>query len=100
MRREIEWEFNLMYFAFEKRIPILGICRGCQLINVFFGGSLYQDLKRYKREEKISQTHWRVEGKDSFHKICIEKDTYLYKILGKEEIVVNSSHHQAIKKPW
>lgn len=97
-KKRDQWEFNLMYFAFKKGIPILGICRGCQLINVFLGGSLYQDLKRYKREGKISQIHWRVGGKDSSHKISIEKDTYLYKILRKEEIIVNSSHHQAIKK--
>ncbi|MEN2984397.1 MAG: gamma-glutamyl-gamma-aminobutyrate hydrolase family protein [Dictyoglomaceae bacterium] len=93
-----QWEFNLIKEAFERKIPILGICRGCQLINVFFGGSLYQDLKRYKEEGKISQIHWREEGEDSFHNIYIEKDTNLYKILGKEEIIVNSSHHQAIKR--
>lgn len=93
-----EWEFKLIDLAFKRRIPILGICRGCQLINVYFGGSLYQDLKRYKRERIISQDHWRIDGKDSHHNIYIEKNTSLYKILEREEIIVNSSHHQAIKK--
>ncbi len=92
-----QWEFNLMESAFKRRIPILGICRGFQLINVFFGGTLYQDLMKYKREKKISQIHWRENEKDSFHKVYIEQNTILYRILGKEEIEVNSSHHQGIK---
>lgn len=92
-----QWEFHLMESAFKRRIPILGICRGCQLINVFFGGSLYQDLKRYKRERKISQIHWREKGRDSLHRIYIEKKSNLYRILEREEMRVNSSHHQGIK---
>lgn len=92
-----EWEFYLIENAFKKRKPILGICRGCQLINIFLGGSLYQDLKKFKKEGKMSYIHWQENGEDSFHNVKIKKNTLLYKILKKEEILVNSSHYQAIK---
>jgi putative glutamine amidotransferase len=93
-----KFEFELLDIAFNKKLPILGICRGCQLINVYFKGNLYQDLIRYKRENIIKEIHWRVDEKDSYHEIYLNKDSFLYKILGKEKTIVNSSHHQAIKR--
>jgi putative glutamine amidotransferase len=93
-----KFEFELLDIAFNKKLPILGICRGCQLINVYFKGNLYQDLIRKKRENIIKEIHWRVDEKDSYHEIDLNKDSFLYKILGKEKTIVNSSHHQAIKR--
>ncbi|MGB9857402.1 MAG: gamma-glutamyl-gamma-aminobutyrate hydrolase family protein [Dictyoglomaceae bacterium] len=93
-----KFELELMDIAFNKELPILGICRGCQLINVYLKGNLYQDLIRYKRENIITKIHWRVDEKDSYHEIDLNKDSFLHKILGKEKTIVNSSHHQAIKK--
>lgn len=71
--------------------PILGICRGCQLINVFFGGSLYQDLPE-------TASHRSDVGKyDMTHSVKADCGSVLGKLYG-ESFVVNTSHHQAVKK--
>ena len=76
--------------------PILGICRGIQLINALMGGSLYQDLD----EEHPSNTkHHQSPPYDiPCHKVSIQKESPLYELLQTEELSVNSYHHQAVKK--
>ena len=71
--------------------PILGICRGMQFINVYFGGTMIQHLPNYKE-------HISVDHVDGINTIKLEKDSFLYDIYKKDEIVTNSSHHQAIDK--
>ena len=66
--------------------PILGICRGIQAINVYFGGSLYQDIPNHKLP------------KEERHSVKLEKDSLLYGCYNTEKIQINSLHHQAIKK--
>ena len=75
--------------------PIFGICRGCQIINVYFGGTLYQDLP----SEHPSEIHHRMEGPNNTfeHNVIVEKDSILNNIVGNE-MGVNSCHHQAVKK--
>lgn len=72
-----------------ERIPILGICKGIQLINVGLGGTLYQDMPTAVRH--------RYEGCDKYHDTVIEKDSWLYSLYG-DRATVNSAHHQAIKR--
>jgi acyl-CoA reductase-like NAD-dependent aldehyde dehydrogenase/GMP synthase-like glutamine amidotransferase len=71
------------------KLPVLGICRGMQLINVLEGGKLIQDLnngnERHKKEES-----------DKEHTIVAENNTLLYNIAGTGSGYVNSAHHQAI----
>ena len=71
------------------KLPVLGICRGMQLINVLHGGNLIQDLDdgnaRHRKEES-----------DKVHTIVTENDTLLHKIAGTLSGRVNSAHHQAI----
>lgn len=87
--------------ALRHNIPIMGICRGCQLINVASGGSMYQDLTLRDLPAGVqSDIH---EAYDNWslpvaHKITVEKNTVLYNIMNKEELGVNSLHHQTIKK--
>lgn len=76
--------------------PILGICRGIQIINAFMGGTLYQDLDS-ERSSDIEH-HMLPPYDRKQHSVSIMPDTPLYKVLGKSEIAVNSYHHQAIKK--
>ncbi len=80
--------------AFAKKIPMLGICRGMQMINALAGGDLYQDLKsEYKGASGHSM------GRDlsrGILKIFTEKNSNINKILG-DEILVNQFHHQAVK---
>ncbi len=83
-------EFALAKAFAEKKKPIFGICRGCQLLNVAFGGSLYQDLSNASEHSSFSNY-------DLVHKVMAKKDSFLYKMYGAE-FCVNSSHHQAIKK--
>ena len=83
--------------AKERKIPILGICKGMQLINVSFGGSLYQDLKYAGLDSKSHR-----QSEDSitkpFHSINIKKNSLLNKILpNHQQLMVNSFHHQAVK---
>ena len=67
--------------------PVLGICKGLQVINVFFGGTLVQDLPD-------SSAHQQAEG-DLIHPAVITEDCLLSELYGKE-FLINSNHHQAI----
>lgn len=68
--------------------PILGICRGEQLLNVAFGGSLYQHIDGHRQTEP---------GAQNLRPAKVEENTLLYKLTGKQNICTNSFHHQAIK---
>jgi len=79
------------------KMPILAICRGEQLMNIVLGGSLYQDLpsqilsdvRHNQRESAIYPSH----------KIVVDRSSRLYDIMGRDTLMVNSHHHQAVKKP-
>lgn len=88
------FEFRLLDYAFENRIPVLGICRGLQLINCRLNGSLINDIEtiRGTDHKKISQTE------DRYHNVKIMQGTLLNEITGKSGGVINSSHHQAIDR--
>ena len=75
--------------------PLLGICRGNQVINVAMGGSLYQDL-----EQEGFRDHCFMEsGKENpQHQVSVKKNSWLYRIVGEETLSVNSLHHQAVKR--
>lgn len=89
-----EYQIKILKIALEENKPILGICRGHQLLNVVCGGTLYQDLSEMPG---ITLKHFQ-EGKryDYSHKINIKSDSILRKLFGKE-VLVNSYHHQCIK---
>ena len=83
-------EINLVKLALKKDMPTLAICRGCQVLNVAAGGTLYQDtegLKHYQQAPRDYPTH----------EIEIKEDTLLFKILSKKKLRVNSFHHQSIR---
>jgi putative glutamine amidotransferase len=77
--------------ALATRKPLLGICRGIQLMNVALGGDLYQDIKPF--EHVPHNDHW---GK--IHTVTVRRDTLLSRILGQDTVLVNSQHHQAVDK--
>ena len=90
-----DFDFLLYRLAKEHSLPILGICRGFQLMNVSEGGKLYQDLSLKNTESlKHSQGHG---PSIPTHTVKVESGSEFCKILGKEEIRVNSFHHQAVK---
>ncbi len=88
-----ELEFALFEAAQEAKKPILGICRGCQLINVALGGTLYVDIPE---ELPAALEHRKVKGQDSEHLIAVVGGSLLFKISTEVEGTVNSAHHQAI----
>lgn len=63
--------------------PILGICAGIQVINVVFGGSLHQHIEGHR---------------DATHHVRLTRDSLLYRIYGKEDIMTNSYHHQCVNR--
>jgi putative glutamine amidotransferase len=90
-----EFDYVLLRSALKNKIPILGICRGNQLLNVFHGGTLHQDIESaYTNASEHKQS-----GNHEFgtHTVLIEKGSWLSNVLGKDEIIVNSLHHQAVK---
>ena len=91
-----ETELLLLKASTEKNIPILGICRGMQLINVFLKGTLFQDIYVSKPDALGHVSKSTLEK--GHHTINIKKDTFLYDVFKKEEIIVNSFHHQSIDK--
>ena len=81
--------------AMQKDKPILGICRGIQLINALLGGTLYQDLPT---QHPSDIDHHQTPPYDvPVHDVFIKKDSPLYDCLGSDRISVNSYHHQAVK---
>lgn len=86
----IDFELSLLKKVINRRIPILGICYGMQLINIAMGGSLYQDIKK---EVPKTRDHRRN------HSVKIWPESRLSNIMDwVEEIDVISTHHQAIKE--
>ena len=90
------YEIALVKLASERQMPVLGICRGSQLINVAFGGSLIQDIPSQVPESTIN--HNQEESRETAtHPVRIMPESQLYRIAQTEQIMVNSFHHQAVK---
>lgn len=87
-------EFTVVEYAIKHNIPILAICRGAQLLNVALGGTLIQDIPSQVKEP-IQHTQT-VERRRDTHWVKVSEDSKLIHIFGKDQIRVNSLHHQAI----
>lgn len=85
-----EAEFALAKAYIEAGKPVLGICRGHQLLNVYFGGTLYQDLENAREHSSFADY-------DLIHPVTAVKGSLLASLFGRS-FTVNSSHHQAVKK--
>lgn len=84
-------QLNMMDLFVKAGKPILGICKGCQVINIYFQGTIIQDL--------INNVHHQAcQGKAVKHPAVTLNKNMLYELYGGDEIIINSSHHQAIDK--
>ncbi|MEN6490484.1 MAG: gamma-glutamyl-gamma-aminobutyrate hydrolase family protein [Rectinema sp.] len=92
-----EWEIELCNRAWDAKLPMLGICRGCQLMNVARGGTVIQDIER--SDSKALLHNPAIPHDELCHHIVIEKGSSLFALFATEKLLVNSLHHQAIEEP-
>ena len=90
-------ETSLIAKAIEIGLPILGICRGIQMLNVAAGGTLYQDISTSC--DGALKHRQEAPGSYATHAIEIQEGSRLLEILGHPTIRVNSFHHQAVREP-
>lgn len=91
-----KFEIKLYQKAEKLDLPMLGVCRGHQIMNVASGGTLYQDIYT-QREKTIGHNPGKIPVDSEFHTINITKNTKLCDIFKTDVIKTNSFHHQAIK---
>ena len=110
--RRDEFEFALVPAALERGLPLLGVCRGMQVLNVALSGTLVQDVRLSERSrEHPSDPGWKswkevesasLDGGElpahPRHEISIAEPSILYSALGSSTAIVNSFHHQAIDR--
>lgn len=91
-----EFELKLIKYALKYKVPMLGICRGFQLLNVAFGGNLYQDIS-YRPNSFVKHCQ-DAEPQKCTHSIDIQKESSLFEIAEQKDLErVNSYHHLALK---
>ena len=96
MPRRDHFEVAWMKAAYTKQKPILGVCRGSQIMNVAFGGSLHQDLSYRNGAGNHSQV-----GELDFttrHVVQVVPDTLLHRLTGKSSFETNTAHHQGVNR--
>ncbi len=89
--RRDEFEWQICKYIFENKVPVLGICRGLQLVNVFLGGTLIPDIPTAGKSNHSKF----YEGKDRYHEVSILPDSKLSKITNCTIGSINSAHHQS-----
>jgi putative glutamine amidotransferase len=85
-------EIQIAKRAIEDKKPILGICRGCQVLAVASGGQLVQDITGHRLENMTYDQLGQI-----MHEVAIEDNCKTRDIIGKKMIMTNSAHHQAVK---
>lgn len=91
-----DMEFSALDCALRLDMPVFGICRGCQVMNVHFGGSLYQDIDT-ERPGHLLHEQLAPWGQRT-HDASVLTDSLLHRIVGADLLRINSFHHQAVKE--
>ena len=95
-RKRDDYESALIHAAIDLNCPILGVCRGSQILNVALGGSLYQDINTQLEDKLVHRNP--IIYENNIHKITFQPESLLSKLFPKmKEARVNSVHHQAVK---
>ncbi|MDO4542032.1 MAG: gamma-glutamyl-gamma-aminobutyrate hydrolase family protein [Bacillota bacterium] len=84
------FELDLAALAAASSLPIMGICRGMQVINIALGGTVYQDIGRehFQKTDPLTLSH----------EIEVSSQSHLFSVLKRERLMVNSFHHQSVDK--
>jgi putative glutamine amidotransferase len=90
------WEAALFEAALKQKKPVLGVCRGVQLMNVFLGGTLWEDIPSQCPGANNHQQ--RSQRTKTTHQVILEPDCMVSKICGQKILNVNSGHHQAVRR--
>lgn len=91
-------EIALVQMAISSRLPLFGICRGIQVINVAFGGSLYEDISD-KHPGALKHDYYPDWPRDHLsHEVMLDPDSHMAQVLDRKQVQVNSLHHQAIHR--
>lgn len=93
-----EFEIALATWALQEDIPILGVCRGMQLLNVVLEGDLYQDINS-QRPGAMEHCRRDLPRTTLTHTVTLEEGSIAASIMGTQQFSVNSLHHQAVKNP-
>lgn len=88
------FEMAMVHKMRELNKPILGVCRGCQIMNIAIGGDMYQDIYSQNNEQLLQHSQKAPKAHRS-HYVYVEEDSLLFQLIGKTKISVNSRHHQA-----
>ncbi len=96
-------ELMLVRLAREQGIPLLGVCRGMQVMNVALGGSLWQNIKKEMPGGTMHDYHYDEGGvllprSRISHSVSVQNESTFSRIVGADTLAVNSLHHQGIKK--
>lgn len=89
-----EFEWKVLEYTETNHVPVLGICRGLQIANVFFGGTLIPDIPVWGKYNHSKMP----DDSDRYHKIAIDPASWLYSLVHKQEGMINSNHHQSADK--
>ena len=92
------FELPLIRAAWERNLPILGICRGEQILNVALGGSMIQHVPEYYGCDPTRHQHGTPEHAEMRHRVQLAPGSRLRALLGEDVFLVNSRHHQAVKQ--
>lgn len=87
-----EFEWKIMQYVEEHQKPLLGICRGLQFANVYYGGTLVPDIPAFGKFNHAKKK----DGTDRTHALDIDSNSFLCNITGEEKGQVNSGHHQSV----
>jgi putative glutamine amidotransferase len=90
------FEMALVRVALRRGMPVFGICRGMQVLNVAFGGTLYQDLPSQWERDLLKHRQATPKWQPT-HEVRIEVGSYIASVMGRKMVKVNSYHHQGIR---
>jgi putative glutamine amidotransferase len=90
------FEIALVGLALRRGMPVFGICRGMQVLNVALGGTLYQDLPSQWEQDLLKHRQATPKWQPT-HEVRVSEGSYIAEVIGRESVKVNSYHHQGIR---